>query len=500
MKRAFQPLPRSARFRQSYDVAIVGAGVGGLVAANLLAQAGLRVLVAEQHYVVGGYCSSFFRKGFKFDSACHFYPLLGNPDSLTGRLLDSFGCRVRWHRMDPVDRFHLPDGSTWNVPADYDAYRAMLKREFPHQAGALNDFFEAAHSAYRYGLLAYFRKLHSEPFETYRELTLRDALDQHFSDDRLKLLLAADCAHWGSKPSRTSFVFDSMLRISYFIGNYYPLGGSQAFVDDLARTFTEHGGHITLRTKVTEIIVENQCAVGVRVQRGANAHEIEEVRARHVISNADLRKTCGSLIPKSQFSPQLIDRIAGLQKTVPCYLIHMGLADTKETELDPLQGYYWNSWDAETVATGGLTFKLFCPTCYDSNLAPPGSQILIVQRVTETDFDAISDWEAEKNRVQEELLESLRPLFPSCRERAEILMTASALTAARFTGNSSGSMLGWEMSPDQLGEARPSVRSGIDGLSFVGHWAEPGGGITPVIVSAQMASKAILKDFRLARP
>ena len=61
-----------------YDAVVVGAGIGGLISANLLAQAGLKTLLVEQHYVVGGYCSAFPRKGFHFDAASHFYPLLGN--------------------------------------------------------------------------------------------------------------------------------------------------------------------------------------------------------------------------------------------------------------------------------------------------------------------------------------------------------------------------------------------------------------------------------------
>ena len=37
------------------------------------------MLLVEQHYMVGGYCSTFRRKGYTFDAATHFYPLLGNP-------------------------------------------------------------------------------------------------------------------------------------------------------------------------------------------------------------------------------------------------------------------------------------------------------------------------------------------------------------------------------------------------------------------------------------
>src|SRR5437660_5300907 len=52
------------------------------------------------------------------------------------------------------------------------------------------------------------------PYTTlFRSMTVREALDRYFRNEKIKLLLAGDCGHWGSPPSRTSFVFDSMLRL-----------------------------------------------------------------------------------------------------------------------------------------------------------------------------------------------------------------------------------------------------------------------------------------------
>ena len=51
----------------SYDVLVIGAGIGGLTSAALLAKRGLKVLVIEQHYLPGGCASIFRRKGFTFD-------------------------------------------------------------------------------------------------------------------------------------------------------------------------------------------------------------------------------------------------------------------------------------------------------------------------------------------------------------------------------------------------------------------------------------------------
>ncbi|MEO1087673.1 MAG: FAD-dependent oxidoreductase, partial [Acidobacteriota bacterium] len=108
MKRRFRGLRRAPDPR--YDAVVVGGGIGGLVTGLLLARDGHKVLLVEQHYMLGGYCSTFRRGGFTFEAATHFYPLLGNPESWPGRLMRDLGVGTEWIRMDPVDTFHLPDG------------------------------------------------------------------------------------------------------------------------------------------------------------------------------------------------------------------------------------------------------------------------------------------------------------------------------------------------------------------------------------------------------
>ncbi len=81
-----------------------------------------------------------------------------------------------------------------------------------------------------------------------------------------------------------------------------------------------------------------------------------------------------------------------------------------------------------------------------------------------------------------------------------VMTSASAKTSFRYTLNRRGAMLGWEMSPDQLGTGRPEVTGQIDGLYFVGHWTKPGGGITPVIVSAMRVAKLITRSGLISRP
>jgi len=471
---------------------IIGAGIGGFIAANLMARAGLRVLLIEQHYMVGGYCSTFRRKGFTFDAATHFYPLLGNPATIPGRLLTELGITTGWVKMDPVDHFHFPDGSSFSVPADFQSYLARLKEEFHSEAIALDEFFEAAREAYLLGLLQYFRFRNTDRANQYERLTVRQALDSYFKDRKLKLLLTADCPHWGSPPCRTSFLFDSMLRLSYFLGNYYPRGGSQAFADELARRFEENGGHILMSSLVRKILVRHGAAYGIEVETGSlRARFTRKVKAGAVISNADYLMTLEGMLEPGAVSAQYLASIRSLRPTFSCFLTHIGIKELSTELLRQIQGYYWDTWDADRVGQEALKFKLFVPTLFDEALSPPGCHVIIIQKVVDIDYSSIGDWASYKQGVEEFITSNLERLIPHFTEKIVTISSASALTSYRYTLNQQGAMLGWEMSPDQLGENRPGIAGPIRDLYFVGHWTKPGGGITPVIVSAMELAKTI---------
>ncbi len=489
MKRPFRGL-RDQSPASSYDAVVVGAGVGGLVCANLLAREGLRVLLVEQHYMVGGYCSTFRRAGYTFDAATHFYPLLGNPRTITGKLLRDLGLTQGWVKMDPVDHFHLPDGSSFSVPADFDAYLSKLKAEFPEESRALDDFFAVVREVYLHGLLEYFRWRATDRLDPFRSMTVRDALDRYFRDPKLKLLLAGDCGHWGGPPRRTSFVFDSMLRLSYFLGNYYPRGGSQAFADELAQRFEERGGHILMSTNVRRIVVKRGTARGVEVETGPkHARRLVRVEAGIVVSNADLLLTLERLVGTEHVGAGPLAATKTLRPTHPCFLTHVGLKGMPTEVLREAEGYHWSSWNPDDVATDA--FKIFVPTLFDPTLAPPGGHIVIVQKLTDVDFDNVNDWAAHKAAVERYVMANLERVMPGLSEKVVVRLSASAHTSYRYTLNHRGAMLGWEMSPDQLGAHRPALDGLVKNLYFVGHWTQPGGGITPVIVSAMRVAETI---------
>jgi phytoene dehydrogenase-like protein len=482
-------------YPRQYDAIVIGAGIGGLICANLLGRAGMKVLLLEKHYALGGFCSGFRRRGFLFDAATHFYPLLGNPATLTGKVLRELEIPTEWIKMDPVDRFHFPGQPTFEVPAGFSDYVARLKALFPHQAAAIDGYFTELRRAYLYGLLYYFKGIANECVQRLEHSTVSAKLDEHFTDPYLKAILMADTPHWGSLPGRTSYVFDAMLRMSYFLGNYYPKGGSQKFADDLGRGIEASGGRVLRCAAAESILTRGNRAAGIRVRVLSRRRPQEvEFLAPVVVSNADASHTYRALIPPAHRDPAILQRIAAMRPSYPCFLLHLGVRGMDPGRLAAAEGYYWSSYDASDALRS--VFKLFIPTHFDPQVAPPGCQILIVQKLATAEPPDGNGWDTAKAALEDAVMQRLREILPELDRHVVVRLSASPVTSYRFTGNHLGAMLGWEMSPDQLGPGRLPFDTPIQNLYLTGHWTQPGGGITPVIVSAQRVSKAILRASR----
>lgn len=478
-------------YPRKYDAIVVGGGIGGLVCANLLGRGGMKVLLLEKHYMLGGFCSTFRRNGFIFDAATHFYPLLGNPATLTGKLLRELEIPTEWIKMDPVDQFHFPESEPFAVPANFAAYIARLKERFPDEAAAIDAYFAELRQAYLYGLLFYFKGVSNEYAERVEHCTMGGKLDACFRNPKLKAILLADTPHWGSLPGRTSYLFDAMLRLSYFLGNYYPKGSSQKFADDLGRGIAWRGGSVLKCAAAEEIQVAGEAVRGVRVRTVSHrAPEIFEFEAPVIVSNADAVHTYRDLLGGKHGGQWILDRMQAMKPSYPCFLVHLGLRGMDPERLAAAEGYYWSSFDPADAVHN--VFKIFIPTHFDPTIAPPGCQILIVQKLTPVQFDAIRDWAAYKASIEDAIMRRLRAVFPEIDRHIVVRLGASAMTSFRFTGNFQGAMLGWEMSPEQLGSGRLPVFTPVRNLYLTGHWTQPGGGITPVIISAQRVAKTIL--------
>jgi prolycopene isomerase len=250
-----------------------------------------------------------------------------------------------------------------------------------------------------------------------------------------------------------------------------------------------------MSTRAERIEVSRGRARGVRLQtlRGGLKGSWR-VEAGAVVSNADLRLTVDRLLGPELVDPAYRASIDALRPSFPCFLSHIGLKDVSSWALEQAQGYYWNDWDPDCVGRGGLRCKIFAPTLYEPRMAPDGGQVVILQKVLDMDYHGVDDWSKHKASIERYVTDQLERVVPGIAEKIVVQTSASALTSWRFTNNDQGAMLGWEMSPDQLGDSRPEIEGPVDGLYLVGHWTRPGGGITPVIISAMLAAEELTQS------
>src|SRR5205807_9013901 len=115
-----------------FDYVIVGAGIGGLVTAALLAHRGYRVCVLERHYAPGGYGHSFRRGRYTFCAQLHYLWSCG-PGEEFDAVLSRLGLsdEVRFTELDPdrFDRLHFPSLS-YDICRGFDRNTERIAARF----------------------------------------------------------------------------------------------------------------------------------------------------------------------------------------------------------------------------------------------------------------------------------------------------------------------------------------------------------------------------------
>lgn len=517
---------------EKVDVAIVGCGLGGLTAAAHLARAGHKVACFDGHYVAGG-CATQFSRGprsarYHFDIGLHYIGDCG-PDGEIPRILDACGITLEYATLDPdgFDTLIYPD-MRFRIPADVDVYRDRLLEAFPREKKGIDKYVKLVKAVMR-ALRTYDRRDGKLTFFTALTMardalrlrglehkTIGDLLASLTSDKRLRGIMLGQSGDYGVPPSRASAFLHIGMAAHYFRGAFYPKGGGQVIADRLAESIEKAGGTIHLRHAVERILIENGRAVGVRVASRAG-EPARDVRARLVLSNADLQRTLLELIGPEHLPGEWVTRTKTFEMAAALFMTFLGVkGDIRKRGMSNTNYWQFDDWDLDAVYRAADDFII--KGCYITSAtlkdpehalhhAPEGiANVEVMALIGGTgpgwgvNDDEADTWTYDdnpryrelKDRIEGELVQRFDTLFPGIAGDIVFKESATPVTHRRFTGATGGTGYGLAAIPSQFMKKRPGYRGPIENLYLCGASTRSGHGIVGAMMGGRRAALRML--------
>lgn len=510
------------------DVIIIGAGIGGLTAAAILAKHGRSVMVIEKHYALGGCATVFSRvgkgQGYDFDVGLHYIGDCG-PGGLIPRILNGAGVddiHFLEQAPDGFDTLYFPDFS-FKIPRGAETFRASLLSAFPNEATGIHRYLALLYQVW--ALMG----LHSEPLSAFRVLpksllalrylnaTVAEFVATCTRDPRLKAILTGQLGVYHQPPSRASLMGHAGVTMHFLHGSFYPAGGGQVLSDRLAEVIESHGNKILLRATVQRILTKNGRVVGVEFN--SNALGLRTAYACNVISNADIKHTLLNLLGDGALDAGAAAKVRHYDMAPAMGVVYLGVKrdlakegmantnlriypdyDFEETYREAAQGVFSTR---PHVFVGNASLK----DPHNPKVAPAGVMNMQLMSLAPSNFAAWKVTEADyadgsyrKNRGYQQVKEEFAARVISETERVipglsnDIVFKeiATPLTVMRYTGASNGTSYGISMIPSQFLHRRPGAKTAIKGLLLAGASLRTGHGIFGAMTSGVEAASILL--------
>jgi phytoene dehydrogenase-like protein len=352
-----------------YDYIVIGGGIAGCHIGALLSQHG-KVLVLEKTKEIGGRAKVTEKDGFKLDWGPH--PIRYGPDSSLGKSLSEIGKPIEFIKPGLV-RGYLADGSVHIYPAG--SVGAVFKSKMVPKMKFL-------------GLMIRIKKKITEQdridlFDT----SLEEWFKQEDTHPKIQKFLTMASAAIQVNPFIDNSSVGEMLDTFYWVLQYgsgwYPKGGwgviFSRFLDKIKKN-----GEILTSSQVSEIIIENGKAVGVKVGE-------KVIKGGTIISTIPVQQLF-TILDEKLCDEKLINYC---KSAIPTSGVSITYCLSK-----PVVDIAGNSELGNLMFEDPLAFAVI-PTNFDPDLAPSGKSILMAHTIDK--YDVIKD----KNRANE-LLEKLK--------------------------------------------------------------------------------------------
>ncbi|MFZ5518385.1 MAG: phytoene desaturase family protein [Candidatus Zhuqueibacterota bacterium] len=485
-------------------VIIIGSGMGGLLAGNLLAKKGHRVTIFEAHSAPGGYTAGFWRKGHYFESGT----LSFESSSSIFKAMKEIGVRDKIEFVRQKTRWVSADFS--GAPETYDDFKNLIAAAYPNEKNRLDSYFSEVDKMVR----AFKPLMAAKPspfsmlsagirlmlmYRKYGKIPVGDFTDTYFPRDSLLNRFFRNIGY----PDMATWILGGAI-VTLFDDYWTVKNGMQSWADVMAAQFKQSGGELLLNTPVEKILTKDGQAIGV-------ACKDKSYEADYIISASDYKKTFLKLLDSQSSLPfALLDKIKTSAVSEGIFTVYLGLKLSQErlnTYLKAPHVLYFvdapgfdihNSDDAGYFKKASIV--LYSPTLMNPELSPAGKSSLMLQVVTP--YHWMNNWgggdRQEYRRLKDEakraVMKTATRVIPELMDMIEFEDAATPLTYERYTQNTDGATSAWSWNPKNKFYKNFNgsfVETPIKNLLIGSCWANQIGGVPGALGAAYKCVKKI---------
>jgi all-trans-retinol 13,14-reductase len=308
-----------------------------------------------------------------------------------------------------------------------------------------------------------------------------EVIAELISNPKLASVLSAQWGTYGGKPTEASFAVHATIMGHYLEGAAYPVGGAAAIARGLVPVIEAAGGSARAGTPVSEILLEDGKAVGVRTGSG------EEINAPFIVSAIRAGETVKHLLPEELPEQHWAREIAAFKPSICHFEVFLGFeGDITRHGATRSNHWFYESWDTNdaiwTAADGAPIPMMFVsfPSLKDPAHDPGPSSKHTGEMLVWADWSSVAEfavggaeeradeWAAFKQSIESKMMGFFVEKFPVLAPLVVYRELGTPLATASFTGHERGGFYGVETTPRRMLSDALNARTPIPGLFLAG--------------------------------
>ncbi len=442
--------------KSHYDIVVIGSGLAGLTAANILSRSGYSVLLAEQHYKLGGLATTFNRRGGHiFDISLHGFPV---------GMIKS--CRRYWN-AEIADRIvQLPhirfDNPQFSLETTFnrDDFTKLLIERFEVPAEKVHAFFDKARNMSHYDD---------------QQITTRELFDEFFPgrEDVVRLLMEPITYANGSTLEDPALTYGIVFSNFMSKGVFTFQGGTDLLIQLMRKELLKNGVDIALGTSAEKIVTGGGKITGCRVRKATEPNAIE-IPCRVVLSNANLKGTIFQLVGKDAFDSDFLDEAEAVRLNNSSTQVYIALKEGETVDPTKCGDLLFSStapaFRTELLLSRNITSRTY--SFYYPKTRPGTEKYYIVASTNANYSDwknlSANDYQKSKDDLIATTLDHLEKYVPQVRDKIAYVEAATPCTFERYTQHWGGASFGTKYEGLAVSRKLPQKIAGLYHAGSVG--------------------------------